>query len=110
MAFVVTEACIACRYGECVSVCPQQAFHEGPNFVVINPVNCANCGLCEMVCPVQAIRADYALAPAERDYIALNASLAKLWPAARPTTALSGADEAAFHSNKRDRLIAPGHS
>ena len=55
MTFVVTDSCINCKYGECVEVCPQDAFHEGINFVVINPNTCSNCGLCEMVCPVDAI-------------------------------------------------------
>lgn len=32
MAFVVTDACIACKYTDCVSVCPVDAFHEGKNF------------------------------------------------------------------------------
>ena len=72
MSFVVTEPCIACRYGECVSVCPQNAFHEGPNFVVIDPRACANCGLCEMVCPVQAIHPAADLAPEQRGWVELN--------------------------------------
>ena len=30
MAFIVTEACIKCRYTDCVDVCPVDCFHEGP--------------------------------------------------------------------------------
>ena len=47
MTFVVTENCIRCKYTDCVEVCPVDCFHEGPNFLVIDPENasiarCAN--------------------------------------------------------------------
>ena len=37
MTFVVTEACIRCKYTDCVDVCPTDAFREGPNFLAIDP-------------------------------------------------------------------------
>ena len=37
MTFVVTETCIKCKYMDCVEVCPVDCFHEGPNFLVIDP-------------------------------------------------------------------------
>ncbi|MDW3124231.1 ferredoxin, partial [Vibrio sp. 1974] len=43
MAFVVTDNCIQCKYTDCVAVCPADAFHEGPNFMVINPIECIDC-------------------------------------------------------------------
>jgi ferredoxin len=55
MAFVVTEACIKCKYTDCVEVCPVDCFHEGPNFLVIDPEECIDCTLCEPECPVEAI-------------------------------------------------------
>jgi ferredoxin len=39
MTFVVTEACIRCKYTDCVEVCPVDAFREGPNFLVIDPAS-----------------------------------------------------------------------
>ena len=108
MTYVVTEACIACRFGDCTQVCPQGAIHEGPNFVVINPETCANCGVCELACPVQAIRADWALGPTERDYLDLNARLAASWPASKATPSLPDAEEHAFTAGKRSWLIEPG--
>lgn len=105
MTYVVTEACIACRYGECVTVCPQDAFHGGPNFVVINPAACANCALCEMVCPVNAIYADVDLPPAQKEFKELNARLSGVWPVIQATTPLSDANANAFETAKRDRLI-----
>lgn len=105
MTYVVTEACIACRFGDCTQVCPQGAIHEGPNFVAINPATCANCGLCELACPVGAIRADWALEPGEREYLDLNARLAARWPASTATSPLPDAEAQAFSTDKRLRLI-----
>lgn len=104
MTYVVTEACIGCRYGECVTVCPQNAFHAGENFVVINPKTCANCALCEMVCPVSAIRAATDVPPEQREYIQLNARLSAQWPLAAEIEPLPDADEKSFLQNKRELL------
>ena len=46
MAHVVTEACIRCKYTDCVDVCPVDCFHEGPNFLAIDPDECIDCGVC----------------------------------------------------------------
>src|SRR5690606_22519501 len=40
MPFVVTENCIKCKHTDCVEVCPVDCFHEGPNFLVIDPDEC----------------------------------------------------------------------
>jgi len=50
MTFVVTENCILCKYTDCVKVCPVDCFHEGPNFLVIDPEVCTDCQLCESEC------------------------------------------------------------
>ena len=55
MAFVVTENCINCKYSDCVEVCPVDCFHEGPNFLVIDPEACIDCSLCVAECPAEAI-------------------------------------------------------
>ena len=55
MTFVVTETCIRCKYTDCVAVCPVECFHEGPNFLVIDPEACIDCGVCVPECPVEAI-------------------------------------------------------
>ena len=58
MAFIVTESCIQCKHTDCVEVCPVDCFYEGPNFLVINPNECIDCGLCEPECPEKAIYAE----------------------------------------------------
>jgi ferredoxin len=80
MTFVVTEACIRCRYTDCVSVCPVDCFHAGPNFLVIDPETCIDCAVCVPECPVSAIVADTDLKPEQQKYLALNAELSTQWP------------------------------
>ena len=55
MAYVVTENCIKCKYGDCVEVCPVDCFYEGKNMLFINPEECIDCGVCEPECPAGAI-------------------------------------------------------
>jgi ferredoxin len=80
MAFVVTEACIKCKYTDCVEVCPVDCFHEGPNMLVIDPDECIDCTLCEPECPVNAICSEDDLPSEQQQFLALNAELAKAWP------------------------------
>jgi ferredoxin len=63
-----------------VSVCPVDCFYEGPNFLVINPNECINCGLCEPECPVSAIKSDDGVPDELRGYLQLNEELAQIWP------------------------------
>ncbi|MDP2029213.1 MAG: ferredoxin family protein [Thiobacillus sp.] len=79
MTYVVAEACVKCKYTDCVDVCPVDCFHEGPNFLVIDPEECIDCTLCVAECPVEAIYAEDDVPDDQRAYIALNAELAKGW-------------------------------
>ena len=56
MTYVVTDACIRCKYMDCVEVCPVDCFYEGENMLVIHPDECIDCGVCEPECPVDAIK------------------------------------------------------
>jgi ferredoxin len=108
MTFVVTEACIRCKYTDCVSVCPVDCFHEGPNFLVIDPDECIDCAVCVPECPVGAIAADTDVPEPQRSFIALNATLARQWPvisAAREP--LPDAEHWAEVQNKLDELQVP---
>jgi ferredoxin len=94
MAYVVLENCIKCKYTDCVEVCPVDCFHEGPNFLVIDPDECIDCTLCEPECPAEAIRAEDDVPAEQRQFIALNAELAKDWPViTQKKEALADAEE-----------------
>ena len=80
MTYVVKEECIKCKFTDCVEVCPVDCFHEGPNFLVIDPEECIDCSLCEPECPVDAIVADDDLEDNEQFYVDLNTELSAIWP------------------------------
>jgi len=105
MAYVVTEACIKCKYTDCVDICPVDCFREGPNFLVIDPDECIDCTLCVPECPVEAIFAEDDVPAGQKAFIALNAELAKLWPAIiERKEAPADADEWQGVSDKRHLL------
>ena len=80
MTYVVTESCIRCKYTDCVEVCPVDCFHEGPNFLVIDPEECIDCTLCEPECPAEAIYSEDELPDGQAHMLELNAELAAEWP------------------------------
>mgnify|MGYP001016969593 FL=1 len=80
MTYVVTENCIKCKYTDCVEVCPVDCFHEGPNFLVIDPEECIDCTLCVAECPAEAIFAEDDVPAGQVAFVALNAELARKWP------------------------------
>ena len=105
MAYVVTEGCIDCKYTDCVDVCPVDCFREGPNMLVIDPDECIDCTLCVAECPVEAIYAEDDVPPAQREFIALNAELAKAWqPLVERKPAPAEADQWAAVSEKKHLL------
>ncbi len=80
MAFVVTENCINCKHTTCVEVCPVDCFYEGPNFLVINPRECIDCGICARGCPTDAIIEGRNIKPDQQIFLRLNAELSVIWP------------------------------
>ena len=80
MTFVVTDACIKCKYTDCVEVCPTDAFREGPNFLAIEPADCIDCTLCVPECPVDAIYPEEDVPAGMRGFIPLNSTLSARWP------------------------------
>ncbi|MHB1531821.1 ferredoxin FdxA [Acidithiobacillus sp.] len=80
MTHVVTEACIHCKYTDCVVPCPVDCFHEGPNFLAIDPEECIDCTLCVEECPVAAIYRDVDLPEGQEVFLEINARLVKRWP------------------------------
>ena len=80
MTFIVNDNCIKCKYTDCVEVCPVDCFYEGENFLVINPDECIDCGVCEPECPAEAIIPDTALNPDEQHLVELNKKYSLIWP------------------------------
>ena len=80
MTFVVLEDCIKCKYTDCVEVCPVECFHEGPNFLVIDPEECIDCALCVPECPINAIVPEKDVPEDQREFLQINADLAAEWP------------------------------
>jgi ferredoxin len=106
MTFVVTEQCIRCKYTDCVEVCPVDCFHEGPNFLVIDPEVCIDCALCIPECPVEAIFEEKNLPEDMKDYIEINARLATQWPVLTEQKApLPDSDDWADVPDKRQWLV-----
>lgn len=79
MTYIVTDACIKCKYMDCVEVCPVDCFYEGENFLAINPDECIDCGVCEPECPVDAIKPDTEDEP-DGKWLRINSDYAKVWP------------------------------
>jgi ferredoxin len=77
---VVSEACIRCKYTECVDACPVDAFREGRNMLVIDPDECIDCAVCIPECPADAIYGGEDLPADQQHYLSINARLAKRWP------------------------------
>ena len=78
MTYVVTEACIKCKFMDCVEVCPVDCFYEGENMLVINPDECIDCGVCEPECPPEAIKAD--TESGLEKWLSVNAEYSRSWP------------------------------
>src|SRR3954465_15027992 len=78
MTYVVTDACIKCKYMDCVEVCPVDCFYEGEVMLVINPNECIDCGVCEPECPAEAILPD--TESGLEKWLELNTSFSAEWP------------------------------
>ena len=80
MSHVVAEPCFACKYTDCVVVCPVECFYEGDQMVYIHPDECIDCALCEPECPIDAILSEDELPEDQIDFIEINAKLADVYP------------------------------
>ncbi len=78
MTYVVTEACIKCKFMDCCEVCPVDCFYEGENMLVINPDECIDCGVCEPECPAEAIIPDSE--SNSEQWTKLNEEYSSKWP------------------------------
>ncbi|MCP4504277.1 MAG: ferredoxin family protein [Deltaproteobacteria bacterium] len=84
MTHVINQKCISEVYSACVQVCPADCMHyvaalpagypsEGQPMVVVDPVECIDCGACLPECPIGAIVDS---AEADTYWAQINANLA----------------------------------
>ena len=105
MAYVVTDSCIRCKFTDCVATCPADCFREGENMLVIDPGECIDCGACVPACPANAIYPEDDVPSDQHEFIALNKTLAKAWPAiTAQKDPLDEADDFKAVKNKRSML------
>ena len=105
MTYVVTDACIMCKYTDCVEVCPVDCFYEGENTLVIKPDECIDCGVCEPECPVEAIKPD--TEDPDGKWTELNARYAEAWPnITRQKDPLPEADKYADETGKLEKYFS----
>ena len=55
MTYFISSDCIDVKDRACVEECPVDCIYEGNRKMYINPVECIDCGACEMACPMEAI-------------------------------------------------------
>ena len=105
MPFVVAEPCVRCKFTDCVEVCPVDCFHEGENMLVIDPVECIDCGACVPVCPTTAIFSEDDLPEKWKEYLELAEKYQEEWPnISEQKDPLADADEWAKVEAKRDKF------
>ncbi|MCR9255384.1 MAG: ferredoxin family protein [Alphaproteobacteria bacterium] len=106
MTYVVTEACIKCKYTDCVEVCPVDCFYEGENMLVIHPDECIDCGVCEPECPPEAIQPD---TDAGMDkWVTMNRDYSEKWPnITRKIDAPGGAEKHQGEEGKFEKYFSP---
>ena len=106
MTYVVTDACIRCKYMDCVEVCPVDCFYEGENMLVINPSECIDCGVCEPECPAEAILPD--TENGLEKWLELNATYSAQWPnVTTKANAATDGDEYKGMDGKFEKFFSP---
>ena len=109
MTYIVTDACIKCKYTDCVEVCPVDCFYEGENMLVISPDECIDCGVCEPECPAEAIKPD--TEDGLEKWLEVNTKFADIWPnITLKKDAPADADDFLKQTDKFDKFFseAPG--
>lgn len=113
MTYIVTDACLKCKYTDCVEVCPVDCFYEGEGMLVIHPEECIDCGVCVPECPAEAIIADTESLPENQleKWLELNTKYADIWPnITQKREAPADADDYVGKEGKFDKYFtdAPG--
>lgn len=70
MTYVITSPCTDVKDRSCVNVCPVDCIHDSGAQMVIDPVECIDCGACVPECPVEAIFFEADVPDGERESVA----------------------------------------
>jgi ferredoxin len=74
VTYVIAEPCVDTKDRTCIDVCPVDCIYETDRMLVIDPVECIDCGACEPECPVEAIYPEDALPQKWAPFVKLNAA------------------------------------
>lgn len=82
MPYVIAEPCAGCKDHSCLPDCPVDCIHEGTvevngtvfDQLFIDPLECIECGICQLACPVNAIFYHDELPEKWREYAGINAA------------------------------------
>jgi len=85
MTYVICEPCTDVKDNSCVEACPVDCIHpfageagfDEERQLYIDPDVCIDCGACEPVCPVSAIRQDSDVPDEWKHYTQINADFFK---------------------------------
>jgi ferredoxin len=105
MTYVVTDACIKCKYTDCVEVCRSTASTRARRCWSSTPAECIDCGVCEPECPAEAILPD--TEGGLEQWLELNTKYSAEWPNITekkdppPTPTTSRASKASTTSTSR---------
>ena len=77
MTFVITSACVDVLDQSCIEVCPVDCiyFEDDDRMCYVEPVECIDCAVCELACPVGAIFKDTDVPNEAAEFTAIN----ELW-------------------------------
>jgi ferredoxin len=76
LTYVIAEPCIDIKDKTCIDVCPVDCIIETASMLVIDPVDCIDCGACEPECPVEAITPEDAVPERWEPFVQINATIA----------------------------------
>jgi len=79
MTYIVTDACIKCKFMDCVEVVRARCFYGGVNFLSLGPADSIDGDVWEPECPVDAIKPDTEDEP-DGKWLKINSEYARVWP------------------------------
>ena len=72
LTYIIADPCIDIKDRSCVDVCPVDCIHEFERVLIIDPIECIDCGACEPECPVEAIFPEDALPDKWEPFVQIN--------------------------------------